>query len=100
MKIGVGPLWIEAFPFKKFRERRARKRAERTGQAVPVVMGEGMNEQIASVLRTVIKSAGGSLVGAGIVTDGQMEILAGAAAIIIGMAWSWWVKRKAPATAG
>ena len=36
MKIGVGPIWIEAKPFKKWAERRARKRAEKTGQAVPV----------------------------------------------------------------
>jgi len=54
-----------------------------------------MGEQFASVIRTVIKSAGGGLVGAGIVTSGELEILAGAVAVVIGLAWSWWVKRDA-----
>lgn len=54
-----------------------------------------VNEQVASVVRSVLKSAGGGLVGAGVVTSGELEVLAGAAAILVGLAWSWWVKRRA-----
>ena len=48
-----------------------------------------MKEAIMDVVRTVIKSLGGALVSAGIITQDQNTTLAGAAAIAIGLIWSW-----------
>jgi hypothetical protein len=84
--------------FPKMAARREEKRKARQGLPVEIE-GGSMNEQIASVIRTIIKSAGGGLVGAGVVTNSEMEALAGAAAILLGLAWSWWVKRKTPSPA-
>jgi hypothetical protein len=41
MKIGIGPIWVEAQPFKKWRERRAAKReAQLTSELLPEEGGE------------------------------------------------------------
>jgi hypothetical protein len=81
-----------AAPFIRLRERR---RAKRAAKALRIPKEGQVNEQVQSVIRTVVKSAGGALVGAGIVTNGELEVLAGAVAVLIGLGWSWYSKRKA-----
>lgn len=47
------------------------------------------NKQVFSgLIRHVVTTFGGVMVANGYVTDGQLEILGGAAAIIFGCAWS------------
>lgn len=53
-----------------------------------------MNEQVQSVLRSILKTVGGGLVSSGAVSGGELEILAGAASILVGLAWSWYTKRN------
>lgn len=48
-----------------------------------------MKEALMDVVRTVIKSYGGYLVAAGMITADQNQTLAGAAAIAVGLIWSW-----------
>lgn len=48
-----------------------------------------MREAVMDIVRTAVKSYGGGLVGAGILTQDQNTTLAGAAAIAIGLIWSW-----------
>lgn len=106
VKLAVEPLvrlWLAIRPLRKLRQWRTRKRMASWAAEHPDEVREEfnsdeevtVNEQLASVIRTVIKSAGGGLVGAGVVTSSELEVLAGAVAVLIGLAWSWWAKRQA-----
>ena len=99
----VAQVWLEVRPIRRWKAKRAAKKAAKHPEAAEAVNeayfneaqeGGNMNEQVSSVIRTVIKTAGGGLVGTGLVTSGELEILAGAVAIIVGLVWSWAVKRK------
>ena len=48
-----------------------------------------MKEAVMDMIRTAIKSFGGALVASGVITADQNATLAGAAAIAIGLIWSW-----------
>jgi hypothetical protein len=48
-----------------------------------------MKEGVMDIARTAIKSFGGALVASGMITADQNATLAGAAAIAIGLIWSW-----------
>ena len=102
--VTVAKLWLVVKPWKRLRQWRTRRKmaswiAEHPDEVLEAFHEEQqeapMNEQVASVIRSVLKSAGGGLVGAGVVTSGELEVLAGAVAIVLGLAWSWWVKRRA-----
>lgn len=99
-------LWLAIRPIRRFRAWRAMRSWRREHGGQPDEIREpfhsdedpqegAVSEQMASVIRSVLKSAGGGLVGAGLVTSGELEVLAGAAAVLVGLAWSWWVKREA-----
>lgn len=57
-----------------------------------------LKEAVVDVIRTFIKSYGGYLVAVGAITKDQNDMLAGAAAIAVGLIWSWlstnyWTKK-------
>ena len=54
-----------------------------------------MNATIAGLIRHIITILGGGLVAKGHIDETGIETVAGAIAVIIGMAWSVWSKRKA-----
>jgi hypothetical protein len=51
-------------------------------------------ETILGLIRHALTSAGGFLVADGLATMSQVSDAAGAAAILIGLAWSIWNKRQ------
>lgn len=51
-------------------------------------------EQIAGLVRHAFTTFGGGLVTAGVATESDLNILAGGAAVLAGIIWSWWQKRK------
>jgi hypothetical protein len=48
-----------------------------------------IKEAVMDVVRTAIKAFGGGLVTAGVLTADQNATLAGAAALAVGLIWSW-----------
>lgn len=52
-----------------------------------------MPDAVAGVIRHAVTTAGGALVAAGYLTSDQLTTVAGAAAIIVGVAWSIIAKR-------
>lgn len=86
--LGLASLAYKAFQaHKRWRQlRKFRKALKR---------GDFMSEQFASVIRTVFKAVGGGLVTNGVVSASELELLAGAVAILVGVVWSWYEKRDA-----
>jgi hypothetical protein len=56
-----------------------------------------MNNQIAGIVRHILTSVGGALVAAGYLTSDEWTAVAGALAVLIGVAWSIITKRLANA---
>jgi hypothetical protein len=54
-----------------------------------------MNNEIAGVLRAFLAAAGGGLASKGYIDAATIEIVAGALATLIAVAWSIYSKRKA-----
>lgn len=52
-------------------------------------------EQIAGFVRHVLTFGGGFLVANGTLSDNDMQAAVAAFVALIGVAWSWWAKRKA-----
>lgn len=51
-------------------------------------------EQISGIVRHILTTLGGVFVTQGVVSDGQLEAIAGGLAVVVGVAWSFWIKRK------
>lgn len=51
-------------------------------------------EQIEGLIRHILTVAGGSLVTAGKLDPAELATVAGSLAMLAGVAWSWWVKRR------
>lgn len=49
---------------------------------------------LAGVVRHVLTTAGGSLLAAGVITAGDVETVAGAVVVLVGVIWSLVEKRK------
>lgn len=90
--MAVSPLTLALAAYKAFQAHKRWRQFRKFRKAIKE--GE-MNEQFASVVRTLFKSVGGGLVTAGYVNASELEVLAGAVAVVVGLAWSYYVKRKA-----
>lgn len=90
--VTLAKLWMVVKPIKRLKERRARKRAEKTGQAVPVETREVpmTNELLLLVIRHGLTFAG----GAGLFTDNEIAQISAAAATLVGLVWSGYRKWK------
>ena len=53
-----------------------------------------VKESLMGLVRHLATTAGGYFMAQGYVQEGQVEMLAGAAAVIVGIIWSIWQKRK------
>lgn len=52
------------------------------------------SDQIQSLIRSLLVSAGAGLVSRGIVSSSGLEEVAGAAGVLAMAAWGWWEKRE------
>jgi hypothetical protein len=52
-------------------------------------------EQITGIIRHILTTVGGVLISTGVAEKDQVELIAGGVAALIGVAWSWFSKRKA-----
>jgi len=76
-------------PIKRIRQIRAVRKVEK------VITGEEpMNTQVESIIRTVLKVFGGGLVTSGAFTGSELEAGVGAVAVLLGLAWSWYDKKR------
>ena len=48
-----------------------------------------LREATMDVARTLVKSGGGYLIAHGLATSSDVAVLAGAAAVLVGLVWSW-----------
>lgn len=92
-------LWRMAHPVTRVKRALNKRRARHgkplleinTPEEVDIMNGQ----QIQGIVRHILTTLGGSLVTAGVVTEGQLETLIGALVIVGGVAWSCWQKRQA-----
>ena len=52
------------------------------------------SDSILGIIRHVLTTLGGALVASGTIDNTQLQTGAGAVAVIIGIGWSVWAKRK------
>ena len=55
-----------------------------------------MNEQIQSVIRSVLKVGGGWLVAKGMTDNNMVELGTAVLVALVGIGWSAWTHKKAP----
>lgn len=48
-----------------------------------------------TVIRNLVVTLGGGLLGSGLISEENLQTLAGGAVVVAGIVWSWWQKRKA-----
>ncbi len=88
-------LWLLFKPLKRWKQWRNRRRVRQGKTLLDTDPTEGEMDKAQGIIRHILTTFGGVLVTGGYVTEGQLEILAGAVAILVGMAWSYWSKRDA-----
>lgn len=52
------------------------------------------SEQLAGIIRHILTTLGGGLATKGLIDEAALSAIAGGIAALVGVAWSWWSKKK------